>query len=372
MSHVRVKYPVVREEHNYRREDKEEEIGANDVEQKRPQRELSRRSFLTAATVGSLTILTRGQSAPAFRFAQYHNQVADSPLHQRLLEMWAAVRKESGGRVETQVFPENNKNPGSDPAVLKLLVSGEVQFFTLMGGILGNVVPAANIQQVPFAFRSAEHAHKTVDGALGAYLLEEMAAKGIVGFPVGAFDNGMRQIAGRTRPVRVPADLAGLKMRVPDGKMFDDMVRALGAEPVTVNSSGIYGALKAGTVDAQENPLAYMDFFKHYEVMKYVSMTNHMWSGFNMLANQAVWNKIPADIRASIVRNVTRAVRLQREDQQKANTAARTSLAGHGLAFNDVDQAPFRAKMAGVYADWKKMLGTRAWSLLEVETGKLG
>jgi tripartite ATP-independent transporter DctP family solute receptor len=335
-------------------------------------RELSRRSFLTAATVGSLTILTRGQSAPALRFAQYHNQVADSPLHQRLLEMWAAVRKESGGRVETQVFPENNKNPGSDPAVLKLLVSGEVQFFTLMGGILGNVVPAANIQQVPFAFRSAEHAHKTVDGALGAYLLEEMAAKGIVGFPVGAFDNGMRQIAGRTRPVRVPADLAGLKMRVPDGKMFDDMVRALGAEPVTVNSSGIYGALKAGTVDAQENPLAYMDFFKHYEVMKYVSMTNHMWSGFNMLANQAVWNKIPADIRASIVRNVTRAVRLQREDQQKANTAARTSLAGHGLAFNEVDQAPFRAKMAGVYADWKKMLGTRAWSLLEVETGKLG
>jgi tripartite ATP-independent transporter DctP family solute receptor len=335
-------------------------------------RELSRRSFLTAATVGSLTILTRGQSAPAFRFAQYHNQVADSPLHQRLLEMWAAVRKESGGRVETQVFPENNKNPGSDPAVLKLLVSGEVQFFTMMGGILGNVVPAANIQQVPFAFRSAEHAHKTVDGALGAYLLEEMAAKGIVGFPVGAFDNGMRQIAGRTRPVRVPADLAGLKMRVPDGKMFDDMVRALGAEPVTVNSSGIYGALKAGTVDAQENPLAYMDFFKHYEVMKYVSMTNHMWSGFNMLANQAVWNKIPADIRASIVRNVTRAVRLQREDQQKANTAARTSLAGHGLAFNEVDQAPFRAKMAGVYADWKKMLGTRAWSLLEVETGKLG
>lgn len=335
-------------------------------------RELSRRSFLTAATVGSLTILTRGQSAPAFRFAQYHNQVADSPLHQRLLEMWAAVRKESGGRVETQVFPENNKNPGSDPAVLKLLVSGEVQFFTLMGGILGNVVPAANIQQVPFAFRSAEQAHETADGPLGAYLREEMAAKGIVGFPVGAFDNGMRQIAGRTRPIRVPVDLVGLKLRVPDGKMFDDMARALGAEPVTVNSSGIYGALKAGTVDAQENPLAYMDFFKHYEVMKYVSMTNHMWSGFNMLANQAVWNTIPADIRASIERNVARAVRLQREDQQKANAAARTSLAGHGLVFNEVDQAPFRAKMAGVYADWKKMLGTKAWSLLEAETGKLG
>lgn len=335
-------------------------------------RELSRRSFLTAATVGSVTILTRAQGTPEFRFIQYHNQIADSPLHLRLTEMWAAVRQESGGRIETQIFPENNKNPGSDPAVLKLLVSGDVQFFTLMGGILGNVVPAANIQQVPFAFGSAAQAHTAMDGPLGAYLRQEMAAKGIVGFPVGAFDNGLRQIGGRTRPVRVPADLAGLKLRVPDGKMFDDMARALGAEPVTVNSSGIYSALKAGTVDAQENPLAYMDFFKHYEVMKYISMTNHMWSGFNMLANQAAWTKIPMDIRASIERNVTRAVRLQRDDQQKANAAARTALAGHGLAFNDVDTAPFRAKLSGVYAEWKKLLGAKAWSLLEAETGRLG
>ena len=337
-----------------------------------PQPHLSRRSFLTGATIGSLTILTRAQSAAQFRFSQYHNQIADSPLHRRLIELWDAVRKESGGRVETQIFPENNKNPGSDPAVLKLLVAGEVQFFTLMGGILGNIVPAANIQQVPFAFRSADHAHKTMDGPLGAYLRQEMAANGIVGFRVGAFDNGMRQIGGRTRPIRVPADFAGLKLRVPDGRIFDDMARMLGAEPVTVNSSGIYGALKAGTVDAQENPLAYMELFKHFEVMKYISMTNHMWSGFNMLANQATWNRIPGDIRASIERNVARAVRLQREDQQKANDAARTSLAGHGLALNEVETAAFRAQLSGLYAAWKKTLGAKAWSLLEAETGGLG
>ncbi len=252
LSHVRVKYPVVREEHNMSEP-----------------RELSRRAFLTAATVGSLTVFSRAQ-APDFKFAQYHNQLEDTPLHRRLTEMWEAVRKESGGRVDTHVYAYNNKNPGSDPAVLKLLVAGEVQFFTLMGGILANVVPAANIQQVPFAFRTAEQAHKTVDGPLGTYLRGEMAAKGIVGFPVGAFDNGMRQIAGRTRPIRTPADLAGMRMRVPDGQMFDDMARALGAEPVTVNSADIYTALQKGTVDAQENPLAYMDFFKHYEVMKYL------------------------------------------------------------------------------------------------------
>ena len=336
-----------------------------------PPRELSRRSFLTAATIGSVIILARGQRTPEYRFAQYHNQTAASPLHQRLAELWAAISKETGGRVDTQIFPENNKHPGSDPAVLQMLVSGEIQFFTLMGGILGNVVPVANVQQVPFAFRSADHAHRAIDGPLGAYLREEMAAKGVVGFPIGAFDNGMRQMAGGTRPIRVPADLAGLKMRVPDGKMFEDMFKAFGAEPVTVNSSGIYAALKSGAVDAQENPLAYMDLFRHYEVMKYVSMTNHMWSGFNLLANQAAWNRIPGDIRAIVERQAARAVRLQRQDQEEANTAARGTMAGHGLAFNDVDTAPFRARLSGVYAAWKKTLGAKCWSLLEAETGRL-
>jgi len=334
--------------------------------------ELSRRTFLTAAAMGSVTIFARTQRAPQFRFSQYHNQTAASPLHRRLVEMWAAIREESGGRVETQIFPENNKHPGSDPAVLQMLVSGEIQFFTLMGGILGNVVPVANLQQVPFAFRSAGDAHRAMDGPLGAYLREEMRAKGIVGFPVGAFDNGMRQMAGRTRPIRVPGDLAGLRMRVPDGKMFDDTFRALGAEPVTVNSSGIYAALKSGAVDAQENPLAYMDLFRHYEVMQYVSMTNHMWSGFNLLAQQAAWTRLPGDLRSIIEREAARAVRLQRQDQEKANTDAARAFASHGLAINEVDTAPFRARLAGVYATWKTTLGAKAWSLLEAAAGRLG
>jgi len=332
---------------------------------------VSRRAFLGSAAAASVGTLVRGQQRPAYSFSQYHNQTAESPLHQRLVEMWTAVRDESRGRVETRIFPENAKHPGSDPAVLEMLVSGEIQFFTLMGGIIGNVAPAANVQQVPFAFQSAAHAHKAMDGALGTYLRQEMQTKGIVGFPVGAFDNGMRQMAGRTRPVRTPDDVIGMRMRVPDGRMFEDMFKALGAEPVTVNSSGIYEALKSGKVDAQENPLAYMNFFRHYEVMKYASMTNHMWSGFNLIANLATWQRLPGDIRASIESNTARAVRLQRRDQETANTEARASLAARGLAFNDVDTAPFRAKLAGVYSSWKQILGTKCWSLLEAEVGRL-
>ena len=132
--------------------------------------------------------------------------------------MWAAIRAGTDGFVDTQVLAENNRIQGSDSAALKMPLDGEIQFFTLMGGILGTVVPAAEVQQVPFAFRSAAHAHRAIDGALGAYLREEMAAKGIVGFPVGAFDNGIRQITATKRPIGTPVPPAS-RMRVPAGQL---------------------------------------------------------------------------------------------------------------------------------------------------------
>ena len=315
-------------------------------------------------------LFSRSLSAAQYTFTQYHNQSSDSPLHLRLTQMWTAIRNETGGRVETTVFPENNKIPGSDPQALEMVVSGEIQFFTLMGGILGNIVPAAEVQQVPFAFRSAAHAHETMDGPLGAYLREEMTTKGLVGFSVGAFDNGMRQIGSTKNPIRVADDLIGVRMRIPAGPMFEDVFKSLGAVPITVNSSGIYDALKSGKVDAQENPLAYMYLFKHYEVMKYVTITNHMWSGFNMLAHLPTWKRLPDDVKAVIERNVAKYVRLQRRDQQKLNLDARTAL-GRLLAINESNSATFRPKLSHVYATWKEKLGSRCWSLLEAATGRL-
>ena len=332
--------------------------------------ELTRRAFLGAAALGAPASVRRASAQqPEFRFTQYHNQTAESSLHRRISEMWAAVQKETKGRVAADVFPLNNKVQGSDPAALKMLMAGEIQFFTLMGGVLSNAVPAGDVQQIPFVFTSAPHAHRAMDGALGAYIREEMAAKGIHGFPVGAFDNGIRQMTLVNRPIAVPADLEGIRMRVPDGQLFQDLFRTLGAEPIVINSIDIYSALKSGKADAQENPLALLEGFKLYEVVKYVSMTNHMWSGFNQMAHLPTWQKLPADVRTIIDRNVTRAVRLQRADQEAANGRLRAELTKRGLIFNDVDQAPFRKALTGFYATWKAKLGTKTWSLLEQATG---
>ena len=313
----------------------------------------------------------RGDRAADYRFRQFHNQAAASPLHRRLVEMWAAIGAETKGRVATEVFAENAGLAGSDPLALNMLMAGELDFFTLMGGILGQAVPVAEVQQVPFAFRTAAEAHAAADGALGDYLRAEMAAKGIHGFPVGAFDNGMRQTSSTRRPITVPKDFEGLRIRLPAGQMFTDTFRALGAEPVTINVNGIYDALRTGKVDAQENPLAVNEVFRLYEVQKHLAMTNHMWSGFNLMANGALWRRLPEDIQAVIERTAARFVHAQRGDQGRFNTGLRTTLAQRGMVFNPVDPAPFRARMAPVYAAWRDKLGHKCWTLLEGHVGTL-
>ena len=123
---------------------------------------------------------------------------------------------------------------------------------------------------------------------------------------------------------------------------------------------------------AQENPLAVLEGFRLYELVKYVSMTNHMWSGFNLMAHLATWTGLPDDIRGVIERNVVAHVRRQRADQSAINSSLRQDLVRRGLTFNDVAQAAFRARLGGVYAAWKERLGKSCWALLEAETGPLG
>ncbi len=329
---------------------------------------VTRRTFVASALgAGVLTAAARARQRPDYTFVQYHNQPESSELHKSLAAMWTRIESDTHGRVSARVFANNNHITGSDPAALAALRAGDIQFFTLMGGILGTVVPAAEVQQLPFVFRSAAHALHLMDGGLGAYLRDEMSANGLVGFAGGTFDNGMRQIAGTKRPIARPDDLPGIRMRVPAGALVADTFRALGAEPITINSDGIYEALASGRVDAQENPLGLVELFKLYEVVNYVSLTNHMWSGFNLLAHQPTWTRLPPDIRTTIERNVVRSARRQRDSQEHLNrVAAPAQLARRGLRFNDVDPAPFRARLADLRAVWKERLGSRCWSLLDI------
>ena len=326
-----------------------------------------------AATVPGCATPPAGEQRARWQAKQFHNQPAQSHQHQFLADMWAQVERETDGRLEVAVYAQNNNIPGSDPAALEMLQNGDLEFFTLMGGILGRAVPVAEIQGLPFAFTSHDQVHRVNDGALGKYIGRECAAKGIYRFQYGLLENGFRHISMVDRPVRTAEDLRGVKMRVPDGQMFRDLFSSLEAQPVTVNIRDLYEALKTRRVDGQENPLVITEVNKLYEVTRYVSITNHMWSGFNLFANLKFWNALPPDVQEAVLRNVKKQVAMQRAYTDKLNRELETSLAGRGMVFNTADVATFRRKLGdGFYQRWKAQLGTTAWSLLEGEVGRLG
>jgi TRAP-type transport system periplasmic protein len=327
-------------------------------------------TFGLVAAGGSLLISRRALAAD-FQLRQFHNQPPESPLHKRLLEMWSAVKAETNGRIDVQTFPENNHIAGGDPAALQMIVDGRLDFMTLNGGLIGAIVPAMNVQSIPFAFRDTTQVFAALDGDLGDYLRQEMSAKGIYAPPKGCFDNGFQQLTCQTRPIRIAVDLEGLKVRTPDSPVYIELFKTLGATPVPINIDKLYESLKSGVVEAQTDPLTIIELFKLYEVQKYLSLTSHVWGGFNLIANLKMWQGLPADARSAIERNTVKFVKLQRADNQALNDSLRAKLTEQGMTFNQAETDTFRAKLGPFYARWKETAGQRAWSLLESHTGKL-
>ena len=311
---------------------------------------------------------------PLWTARQFHNQPETSPLHEALVGIWDRVAKETNGKLVVRVYAQNDHIPGSDPAALEMLRKGELEFYTLMGGLLSNAVPPMDIQGLPFAFKRPEQMFEAMDGKLGVYLRGECKAKGIYLIPSGLFENGFRDLNTIERRVRAVDDMAGLRVRVPDGNLFRDLFTTLGAEPVTLNINRLYEALKNGQVDAQENPLVICETNRFYEVTKYISTTHHSWSGFNLLANDAFYSKeLTDDVRKTIERNVKLGVAAQRRATMELNQSLVKTLTDRGLTFDHPDVATFKAKLTGgFYPRWKKEIGGKAWGLLESKVGKIG
>lgn len=303
---------------------------------------------------------------------QFHNQPEASHTHGFLADLWDEVRAATGGALAVTVHAQNDGVEGSDPAALRMLVAGELEFMTLMGGILGQAVPAAEIQGLPFAFASHLQVHAAMRGPLGEYLRREMAANGIHGFRDGVLENGFRHIVSIDRPVNNAADLAGYRMRIPDGRMFEDAFRSLGATPVVVNIRDLYGALRERRVDGQENPLAVVEVNRLYEVTRYVSLTGHMWSGFNLIGNLAFWRRLPDDVQDIVNRAVAAHIERQRAYTDNFNRQLEAKLATErGMVFNTVDGESFRAVLSGeFYHRWRRDLGETVWRLLEDAVGR--
>jgi TRAP-type transport system periplasmic protein len=229
---------------------------------------ISRRRLLTA---GSTAFVAGAIGAPFIARAQqaeftykYANNLPEShPMNARAKEMAEAIKKETNGRFDLQIFPSSQL--GSDTDTLSQVRSGGVEFFTLSGLILSTLVPAASINGVGFAFPDYATVWKAMDGDLGAYVRAQIAKAGLVAMDK-IWDNGFRQTTSSTKPINTPDDLKGFKIRVPVSPLWTSMYKALEAAPTSINFNEVYTALQTKVVDGQENPLAIASTAKLYEV----------------------------------------------------------------------------------------------------------
>jgi tripartite ATP-independent transporter DctP family solute receptor len=333
---------------------------------------VNRRHFMIgAAATGlatSFAIRTTPARAAEFNYKFANNQTLTHPMNVRAKEAAAKIQEESGGRVAINIFPSSQL--GADTDVLGQVRSGGVELFSLSPLILSTFVPNASLSGIGFAFAGYDAVWPAMDGALGGFVRGEIQKKGLHVLDT-IWDNGFRQISSSRGAIATPADLEGFKIRVPVSPLWTSMFSAFGAAPASINFAETYTALQTGIVDGQENPLAILSTAKLYEVQKFVSMTNHMWDGFWILANRRAWAALPEDCQEIVSRNFNAAALLQRADVMALNQSLQGTLEGNGMAFNAPDPAPFREKLssAGFYAEWKGKYGDEAWKILETSAG---
>jgi tripartite ATP-independent transporter DctP family solute receptor len=335
-----------------------------------PSRRTVLRQFgaLSAATVA--TALPGFAHAAEFSLKYGNNLPLSHPLNVRAQEAADRIAKESKGRVEIKIFPNNQL--GGDTDMLAQVRSGGIDFFTPSALVIATLVPVAAINATGFAFADYKQVWNAMDGKVGAHVRAAIGKMRLYAFEK-MWDNGFRQMTSSKGPIVTAKDMDGLKIRVPVSPLSVSMFKGLGASPAGLQFSEVYSSLQTKIVDAQENPLPIIQVAKLYEVQKYCSLSNHIWDGFWFIANGRTWEGLPADLQKVVAGAINDAGVQQREDIRKFNETVQADLASKGLAFNKASPDSFRAKLreAGFYAEWKGKFGPEAWGLLEQSVGKL-
>src|SRR5438067_4720146 len=333
----------------------------------------SRRTLLKASAASAVLggigapLVARAQTAE-FSYKYANNLPDGQPMTVLAKEMAAAIKAETTGRFDLQIFPNNQL--GSDTDMLSQIRSGGVEFFTLSGLILATLVPAASISGIGFAFPDYDTVWKAMDGDLGAHIRGEITKANLVVMDK-IWDNGLRETTSSTKPINHPDDFKGFKIRVPVSPLWTSMFKAFDAAPASINFSEVYSALQTRIVEGQENPLAIISTAKLYEVQKFCSLTNHMWDGFWFLANRRAWEKLPANIKDVVAKNINEASLAERADVAKLNASLQEELTAKGIVFNKPEPAPFRETLrkAGFYDEWRRKFGDEAWAILNKAAG---
>ncbi len=275
------------------------------------------------------------------------------PYNLAAVEFAKAVEKDTNGRVNIEVH--HSGALGSEKDMIEQVRFGAMEMSLMSTGSLRIIEPKLEIEELPYAWPTRQHAYAALDGELGNKLKSLLEPKGI--YVLAWLENGYRHMTNNVRSIYKPEDLKGLKIRSAEVQMRLDTFKLLGIQPTPMPFTELFMALQQGTVDGQENPLAIIYTSKFFEVQKYLSLTGHIWGSANFEINKGIWDKLPKDIQTVLQRNAIKYRDYERKLTQDADSDLIAELKKKGMQVIQVDTRPFQAATQPIYEKYRGVFG---------------
>ena len=280
------------------------------------------------------------------------------------------VEKASGGKMKVRTIGAAALGP--DTQMQQALIGGAQEMMVGSTATLVGISKEMALWDTPFLFNSAREADALLDGPIGDKVRARLQEKGLVGLVY--WENGFRNLTNSKRPINRMEDLAGIKLRVMQNNVFLESFKTLGTNAVPLAFSELFGALETGTVDGQENPFNTILSSKFYEVQKYLTVTNHVYSPWILLVSKKWWDGLSA-AEQKVLTDAGKASRdFERQDTRQEAAGAVAELRKKGMQVNELspaEAARMRGSLTRVYASIGASVGMDLWNETQAELARL-
>ncbi|MEH0018748.1 MAG: TRAP transporter substrate-binding protein DctP [Desulfobacter sp.] len=295
-----------------------------------------------------------------------HGTPTTSTLHQGAEKFKTEVEALTKGDITVRIF--HSGQIGHDRQLIESMQLGEVDMAIPSSTNVSPFVKEMFITDYFFLFRNAAEAYAILDGPAGQALNEAVAAKSLVG--LGFMENGFRHISNNQRPIKIPAHMNGVKIRVNENPIQVTAWKGLGASPTPMNWGEIFTSLQQGTLDGQECSLSLFYDTHFYEAQTYLTLTGHIYSPFSVLMSQDTYEQLDNAQKQAVKQAAKTAIAFQRKLNQTAEKKALEKVQQSGIQVTrlTVEQmAPFIAAAAPSIPLVKEKCGERIYNLFMKE-----
>lgn len=280
------------------------------------------------------------------------------------------VAKNSGGKMKIRAVGAAALGP--DTQMQQALIGGAQEMMVGSTATLVGITKEMALWDTPFLFNTAKEADTVLDGPIGQKVMDKLQEKGLVG--LAYWENGFRNLTNSKRPVTKLEDLDGIKLRVMQNEVYLDSFKLMGANAIPLPFSELFSALETKTVDGQENPYNTILSSKFYEVQKYLSVTNHVYSPWIMTVSKKWWDQLSKDEQKVLLDAAKASRDFERQDTREEAAKAVADLKAKGMAVNDVSPQEvnrMREKLTRVNAAIAANVGMELWNETQNELAKL-